>query len=108
LGLSKEVSLKDFNSDAHVEEWMAVNAGIEGLRRALARGAFAGQNKTLATAWLQIHDKKQEELTASEERSLLERSVAASESSSESAHRSAMWAVVIALLAVVVSVVNTH
>lgn len=103
--------MKDFNSDAHVEEWMAANGGVEGLRRALARGAFGGQNKTLANAWLQLHDKKQEERAASEERSLLERSVAASERSAESAHRSArwaMWAALIALLAVLVAVVQNH
>lgn len=101
--------MKDFNSDAHVEEWMVENGGIEGLRRALARGAFGGQNKTLASAWLQLYDRRQEEQAASAERSLLERSVAASERSADFAHRSAkwaMWAAIVALLAVVVAVVQ--
>ncbi len=103
--------MKDFNSDAHVEEWMAENGGVEGLRRALTRGAFAGQNKTLASAWLQLQDRRHDEQTAKTERSLLERSVAASEQSAECAHRSAkwaMWAVIIALIALVVAVVQSH
>jgi aryl-alcohol dehydrogenase-like predicted oxidoreductase len=101
--------MKVFNSDAHVEEWMAENGGIEGLRRALARGAFAGQNKSLASAWLQLHDRRQEEQAAQAERSLLERSVLAAEESAKSAQhavRWAMWAAVIALLAIVVTVVR--
>lgn len=101
--------MKDFNSDAHVEEWMAANGGIDGLRRALARGAFGGQNKTLAHAWLQMHDQKQADKRAAEERTLLERSVGAAEQSAHSARESArwaIWAVVIALLAVLVSAVQ--
>lgn len=101
--------MKDFNSDAHVEEWMAEHGGVEGLRKALARGAFGGQNKILAAAWLQLHDRDHAEQAAIEERSLLERSVAASERSAESARRSAkwaMWAVLIALLAIIVAVVQ--
>ncbi|UUZ70139.1 hypothetical protein LP416_13795 [Polaromonas sp. P2-4] len=103
--------MKDFNSDAHVEEWIAENGGVESLRRALARGAFGGQNKTLAAAWLQLYDRRQAEQAADDERSLLERSVAASERSAESAHRSAkwaMWAAVIALLAVAVAVIQNR
>lgn len=99
--------MKDFNSDAHVEEWIAENGGIESLRRNLLRGAFSGQNKVLAGAWLQLHDRRQEELAANAERSLLERSVSASERSAESAHRAArwaMWAALIALLAVIVAI----
>lgn len=101
--------MKDFNSDAHVEEWIAENGGIDSLRRALARGAFGGQNKTLAAAWLYLHDKKQEEQTSDAERSLMERSVAAAERSAESAHAAAkwaMWAALVALLAIVVAVVQ--
>lgn len=101
--------MKDFNSDEGVEEWMAGNGGIDGLRRAVARGAFGGQNKTLATAWLELYDRKQGEEAANVERSLLERSVMASERSAQSAHLAAkwaMWAVFIALLALIVSVVR--
>lgn len=103
--------MKNFNSDADVEEWMDENMGIDGLRRALDRGAFGGQNKTLATAWLQCYDRKQAEQVANHERSLLERSVAAAEKSSESAQKSArwaMWAALIALFAVAVTVLQSH
>ncbi|MCK9387228.1 MAG: hypothetical protein M0Q22_02380 [Sulfuritalea sp.] len=102
--------MKDFNSDAHVEEWMAENGGIEGLRRALARGAFGGQNKSLASAWLLLHDRRQAEEAASSDRLLLERSVNAAEHSAQSARQSsrwAMWAAIIALVAVVVSVLHS-
>lgn len=101
--------MRDFNSDAHVEEWVAENGGVDALRRALARGTFAGQNKTLAAAWLQLHDRRKDELAASEERSLLERSVKASERSAESAQRAAkwaMWAVIVAVIALVATVVQ--
>lgn len=90
---------------------MAENGGIDGLRRALARGAFGGQNKTLAAAWLHLHDRKQEEQAADTERSLMERSVAAAERSAESAHAAAkwaMWAALAALLAIVVAVVQNY
>lgn len=99
--------MKDFNSDQHVEEWMSENGGIEGLRKALARGAFGGQNKTLAAAWLLVHDQRQAEINAIQERSLLERSVNAAEKSAHSAQQSARWAIwaaIIALVAIVVSV----
>ncbi|MFN3734858.1 hypothetical protein [Comamonas testosteroni] len=102
--------MRDFNSDAHVEEWMQENGGIDGLRRALARGTFAGQNKTLASAWLMLYEKKQEEQAISEERSLLKRSVAAAERSAESAQQSArwaLWAIVISLLTVSLSVCSS-
>ena len=88
---------------------MQENGGIDGLRRALARGLFAGQNKALASAWLIVHDKRLEELAASEERLLLERSVEAAVSSAASAQKSArwaMWAVVVALLAICVSIIS--
>ncbi len=101
--------MKDFNSDAHVEEWMAENGGIDGLRRAIARGTFAGQNRNLASAWLQLHDRRQEEQVAQTGRALLERSVLAAENSAKSAQnavRWSMWAAAIALLAIVVSVVQ--
>lgn len=103
--------MKNFNSDADVEEWMNENRGVDGLRRALARGAFGGQNKTLASAWLQLYDQKQTELAANQERSLLERSVAAAEKSAESAQKSArwaMWAAFVALLAIVVAMLPSQ
>lgn len=101
--------MKDFNSDEHIEEWMNSIGGIDGLRRALERGTFAGQNKTLAAAWLKLHDKKNTDRQVSEEHALLERSVLAAEQSATSARQSARWAIwatIIALVAVVVSSVK--
>ncbi|MNC68525.1 hypothetical protein D3C75_1191320 [compost metagenome] len=97
--------MQDFNSDQHVEEWMVKNGGIDGLRRAIARGAFGGQNKTLSEAWLLMHDQKQAEQRAAEDRSLLERSVSAAEQSAKSAQHSARWALA-ALIALVVAAVT--
>lgn len=96
--------MQDFNSDAHVEEWMAKNGGIDALRHALNRGTFAGQNKSLANAWLLAHDRKQVEQKAAEERALLVRSVTAA----ERAARFAMWAAIVAVIAVIVTVVRGH
>ena len=101
--------MKDFNSDAHVEEWMDENGGIDALRRAIDRGAFAGQNLKLACAWLNLHDRKQKEQLAQAEQALLERSVAAAENSAKSSHQAArwaMWATIVALVAIVVAVVQ--
>lgn len=103
--------MKDFNSDAHVEEWMAENGGVDGLRRALARGAFGGQNKTLAAAWLELHDRKQQEQDSVAERDLLRRAATAAEDSAKSAKRSAawaMWAVIVALLAIIVALATNQ
>ena len=102
--------MKSFNSDEHVKEWMNENGGIDGLRRALARGAFSGQNKSLASAWLDLHDRKTAEETAELERSLLERSAKAAENSAQSASQSArwaMWATVVAVVALLVSVFHS-
>ncbi|WP_320151135.1 hypothetical protein [uncultured Tolumonas sp.] len=101
--------MQDFNSDEHVEEWMNNNGGIDALRRALARGTFGGQNKTIATAWLHLHDQKIAVKLAAEERILLERSVLAAEKSAVSARQSARWAIwatVVALVSVCVSVIQ--
>jgi hypothetical protein len=111
FGRKAEVVVKDFNSDAHVEEWMSENGGVEGLRRALARGAFAGQNRSLAAAWLALHDRRDEQERVGADRALLERSVTAAERSAKSAHLSArwaMWATLVALLALVVAVIQSH
>jgi hypothetical protein len=98
--------MKDFNSNEHVEEWLAANGGLNELRRALDVGRFAGQNKTLAEAWLKAYDRKQLEVQEFAERSLSERSVQAAEASARSASESATWAkwaVVIAVVALLVS-----
>lgn len=100
--------MQDFNSDQHVEEWMVKNGGLDGLRRAIARGAFGGQNKTLSEAWLLMHDQKQAEQRAAEDRSLLERSVSAAERSARSAQYSARWALAAALIALVVAAVTVY
>jgi hypothetical protein len=98
--------MKDFNSNAHVEEWMAENGGVAELRRALDVGRFAGQNKTLAAAWLKAHERQQGEEAARDDRSLYERSVKAAEASAHSSKQSAKWAawaVVIAVVALALS-----
>jgi hypothetical protein len=102
--------MQDFNSDQHVEEWMAENGGVDGLRRALARGAFGGQNKSLSAAWLLMYDQKQAEVKAEKESSLLERSVLAAEQSARSAQQSARWAIwasIVAFVAIVVGVLQS-
>jgi len=101
--------MQDFNSDQHVEEWMAKNGGIDALRKAIARGTFGGQNKSLAEAWLHLHDQKQAEQRTAGDRSLLERSVSAAEKSARSAQLSARWAllaVIVALVTAVVTLIN--
>lgn len=92
--------MKDFNSDNDVKEWMSTNGGIDGLRRALARSQFGGQNKTLAAAWLHIHDQKQAD-------SRIERSIAAAEQSALSSRDSARWAMWAAIIALVTVIVVT-
>ena len=98
--------MKDFNSNAHVEEWMAENGGVEGLRHALDVGRFAGQNRILAAAWLKSHDRKQDEVAVKDERTLSERSVQAAEASAQSARESATWAKWAAVIAVVALLVS--
>jgi hypothetical protein len=103
------MEMKDFSSDAHVEEWMAENGGIEGLRRAIFRDTLAGQNLTLATAWLQLHEHKQTEAADDTARQLHEREVGAAEASARSAHESARWATFaawMAAIAVAVSIIQ--
>ncbi|MGW8466306.1 hypothetical protein [Pseudomonas sp. CLCA07] len=98
--------MQDFNSDQHVEEWMEKNGGVDGLRRAIARGTFGGQNKSLSEAWLHMHDQKQSEQRTADDRSLLERSVSAAERSARSAQLSARWALLAFLVALVVAAVT--
>jgi aryl-alcohol dehydrogenase-like predicted oxidoreductase len=85
---------------------MLNNGGVDALRRALARGAFGGQNKSISEAWLHMHDQKQKEQQAADERSLLERSVSAAERSARSAQLSARWALAAAVIALVVAVIT--
>jgi hypothetical protein len=98
--------MKDFNSDAHVEEWMAENGGIEGLRRAILRGTFGGQNLTLARAWLQLYEHKQAGAADTAAHQLHEREVGAAEASARSAHESARWAKFAAWMAAIAVVVS--
>ena len=99
-----------FESFKDVQGWVDAN-GVEALRRAVEGGRFAGSNKEKAVAWLNAYDRKIKEQKEENERTLLERSVLASELSAQAARSSAkwaMWAVIISVIALVVSAVQYY